>query len=103
MSFALPIPVTILIWFALLALLTPWLGYGVHRALERYCYVPYARRFCLARGLQPVSWRCGLAYRAGMKTEYAIVELHCRDRNGAEHLVELLVWLFGVKAVLSMP
>lgn len=77
-------------------------GYGVHRALEVYCYVPYARRFCRKHGLQPVRWRCGMAFWGGMKTEYSVVELHCLGGDGQEHVLELLVWIMGVRGVLKI-
>ena len=87
----------------LLSLLSPILWYAVHCALEKYCYIFYARRFCRKIGFEPVSWRCGPAFdKSGVKTEYSIVEVHCLDSDRQMRLVRLLVRVRGVKAVLSI-
>ena len=74
----------------------------VHWGLER-CYVRLARRFCAKRGFTPSRWRCGPAFDdTGVKTEYSIVELDCDHQQKGRQLVRLLVWIFGVRKVLSM-
>lgn len=98
----LPLLAVILIGIGVLVPLVYYGGYGVHRALEEYCYVPYARRFCRQHGLQPVRWRCGMAFWGGMKTEYSVVELHCLGGDGQEHVLEVLVWIMGVRGVFSI-
>lgn len=98
----LPLLAVILIGIGVLVPLIYYGGYGVHRVLEVYCYVPYARRFCRKRGLQPVRWRCGMAFWGGMKTECSVVELNCLGGDGQEYVLELLVWIMGVRGVLKI-
>lgn len=82
---------------------TIYLFWLVHRSLENYCYVPHARKWCRRNGLEPRSWKCEIALdKSGVKSELSIVELECIDGNGQRRLVRLLVWLTGVKVVLSI-
>jgi hypothetical protein len=73
----------------------------VHVGLQHLC-VLHARRYCRRRGLTPIRSRSGTAFDAsGMKTEYTVVELDCRDTNGNTKRVRLLVWVFGVRKILE--
>jgi hypothetical protein len=75
--------------------------YFIHRGLE-YCYLLHARRFCRKNGLELVRWRCGPEFDAsGVKTEFTILELDCLDVQKQQKLVRLLVWIFGIRRVLS--
>src|SRR4051794_38721992 len=84
-------------------LLSPLLGYLAHCALEKYCYMPYARRYCRKRGLQPVSWICAPFFYPSTRvtTEYSIVQVDCFDRDGQPLSVQLLVSIFGVARVVG--
>ena len=79
-----------------------YLMYAVHVALEQYGYIPYAKRYCRRHGLAPTRWRCRPEFKHGLKTESSIVELQCQGRDRQEHVVELLVWFLGVRAVLRV-
>jgi hypothetical protein len=74
--------------------------YLVHRGLE-YCYLLYGRRFCRKNGLKLVRWRCGPAFGKSGKTEFTILELDCLDAQKQRKLVRLLVWIFGIRKILS--
>ncbi len=75
--------------------------YFVHRVLG-YCYFLYARQFCRKRDFEILRWRCGPQFdKSGVKTEYTIVELDCLDVHKQRKLVRLLVWIFGVRKILS--
>ena len=91
-----------LIVFIVVGILAVSLLWWVHCSLE-FCYVKLARRFCVKRGLTPSRWRCGPAFDdTGVKTEYSIVQLDCVDSQEGRKLVELLVWIFGVRKVLRI-
>jgi hypothetical protein len=66
-----------------------------HVVLER-TYLAYAYRFCRKRGLTVQKWR---KERVG---ESSFVELDCLDQEQRRRLVRLVVWIFGVRAVLSI-
>jgi hypothetical protein len=74
--------------------------YFVHRCLE-YFYLLHARRFCKENGLELVRWRCGPAFEKSGKTEFTIFELDCLDNQKQRKVVRLLVWIFGIRKVLS--
>jgi hypothetical protein len=77
------------------------LFYAVHRGLN-YCYLTHARRFCRQHGFAISRWRCGPEFnQSGVKTEFTVVELDCFDGQKQRRLVRLLVWLFGIRRVLS--
>ena len=72
-------------------------GYGAHVALTRWVYIPSAKRYARSRGLEPMHWACQPALDdRGTKTEYSVVRLLCRDANGLERIIDVLVWPFGV-------
>jgi hypothetical protein len=73
----------------------------VHYGLER-CYLMHARRFCRKNGFVLGKWRCGPAFnRQGVKTEFTIVELDCLDAQQQRKLIRLLVWVFGIRKIIS--
>jgi hypothetical protein len=75
--------------------------YLVHRVLK-YCYLLHGRRFCRKNGLELIRWRCGPEFdTSGVKTEFTILELDCLDVQKQRKLVLLLVWIFGIRKVLS--
>ena len=73
----------------------------VHCGLE-YCYLRFAVRYCTNRGLDVSRLRCRPWFKDSIKTEYTLVELDCVDSNQRRKLVRLLVWLFGIRKVLSV-
>ncbi len=96
--------------FAVLALFLAVLAIGfpiiqlflcVHRGLE-HCYLWFGSRFCKKRGLAVSRSRCGPTFIGRVKTEYSIVELDCADPQKGKTLVRLLVWIFGIRKVLSI-
>ena len=77
------------------------LSYAVHCGLN-YCYRAYARRFCRKKGLEMVRGRCRPAFdESGTKTEFTIFELDCLDAQKQRRLLRLLIWIFGVRRMLS--
>jgi uncharacterized damage-inducible protein DinB len=83
------IPCTLVLWLL------------VHRAMER-CYLAHAARYCRKRGLNWVRARIGPEFDdEGVKTEFTVIELDCRDAQGERQLVRLQVWLFGVRRDIS--
>jgi len=73
----------------------------VHYGLE-YCYLVYARRFCRKNGFKMVNWRSGPAFdESGFKTEFTIFELDCLDGQSQRKLIRLLIWIFGIRKMLS--
>lgn len=73
----------------------------VHWGLQQLCIV-HAHRFCCKSGLTPLRCRSGTVFAAsGMKTEFTIVELDCRDAMSRPKMVRLKVWAFGVREVLD--
>jgi hypothetical protein len=75
--------------------------YFAHRGLK-CCYLLHGRRFCRKNGLKLVRWRSGPEFDAsGVKTEFTILELDCLDVQKQRKLVRLLVWIFGIRKVLS--
>ena len=77
------------------------LGWLVHCALNRFC-ISLGERHCRGRGLAVVRSRAGIAVEpSGVKTEFTIVELDCLDAHRERRLVRLLVWLFGVRTILT--
>ena len=77
------------------------LFYAVHCGLN-YCCLRYAQRFCKQHGFAISRWRCGPAFdQSGVKTEYTLVELDCLDAQKQRRLVRMLVWLFGVRKLIS--
>jgi hypothetical protein len=73
----------------------------VHCTLER-CYVRHARGFCRRNGLELRRSRAGMAFdQSGVKTEFTIIELDCLDGQKQRKLIRLLVWVFGIRKVLS--
>ena len=91
-----------IITIALAGILTVPLLWWVHCGLERH-YARLARRFCIKRGLTPTRWRCEPAFDdTGVKTELSIVELDCEHLHEGRKQVRLLVWIFGIRKVLSI-
>ena len=77
------------------------LGWYVHCGLDRFCTI-LARRFCVKRGLAIHRSRTAIATGASaVKTEFTIVELDCIDSSQQRRLIRLLVWVFGVRELLS--
>jgi hypothetical protein len=73
----------------------------VHLWLER-CYLAYAWRYCKKHGYATSRVRCGPLFdKDGIKTEYSLVEIDCRDPHQRRILLRLKVWVFGVRQVLS--
>jgi len=73
----------------------------VHRTLDR-CGIAYARRFCTRRGFAVQRSRSGMAFdQTGVKTEFTIVEVDCLDARQQRRLIRVLVWIFGIRRVLS--
>ncbi|MDB6110409.1 MAG: hypothetical protein JWR69_2159 [Pedosphaera sp.] len=73
----------------------------VHCGLE-YCYLVYARRFCRNNGLKLMRWKCWMAFdKSGVKTEFTIFELNWLDGQSQRKLVRLVIWIFGIRKVLS--
>lgn len=97
------VTVILALFMAVLALAFPiiQLFWYVHCGLER-CYLLFGRSFCKKRGLAVSRSRCGPAFTARVKTEYSIVELDCVDPQKGRTLVRLLVWIFGIRKVLSI-
>ena len=86
---------------AAIGILGVLLMYAVHCALDRCC-VRHARRFCRRKGLEVRRSRAGMAFdQSGVKTEFTIVEVDCLDGQKQRKLVRLLVWVFGIRKVLS--
>src|SRR5258706_9670497 len=78
-----------------------YLSWFVHCTLDRCC-VRHARRFCRRKGLDVRRSRAGMAFgQSGGKTEFTIVELDCLDLQQHRRLIRLLVWVFGIREVLS--
>ena len=67
----------------------------VHITLRRI-YLAYVQRFCRKRGLT-VS-----RIRETHCSECVLVELDCLDHEQRRRLVRLLVWIFGIRTVLSI-
>ena len=77
------------------------LFYLLHSTLN-YCYLVHARRFCRRQGFEISRWRCGPAFdQSGLKTEFTLVELDCLDGQKQRRFVRLLVWVFGIRKMLS--
>jgi hypothetical protein len=76
-------------------ILTLPLLYVVHITLQRI-YLAYVQRFCRKRGLTVSQ------IRATRCSECVLVELDCLDHEQRRRLVRLLVWVFGIRAVLSI-
>ena len=91
---------TIWIWVAI-GVLGLGLHWIVHCGLQRW-YLRLAHRFCQKRGLTISRSRCGPAFDDRGKTEYSIVELDCVHPQEGRQLIRLLVWVFGVREVLSI-
>jgi hypothetical protein len=73
----------------------------VRHGLE-YCYLLHARRFCTKNDYKVVRWKRGPAFdNSGVKTEFTAFELDCVDAQGQRKLVRLLIWLFGIRKVLT--
>lgn len=78
-----------------------YMMYGVHCLLNNLA-VWYAKRFCRNLGLAVSRGRYRIAFdESGMKTECTLVELDCLDAQGQRRLVRLLVWMLGVRQLLS--
>lgn len=96
-----------LIVIGVIALLALFLVYPVHVGLIRYCYLPYARRFCRKNKLELLGWMAGYCFEESggkrAKTEYTALALDCRDSHGERHAVKLIVGVFGVKAAFGLP
>ncbi len=96
-------------WIALgvIALLSPFLFYGVHIFLIKYCCLWHARRFCRRNGLEIVAWHAGTCFEESqgrwVKTEYTALVLDCRDAHGQRREVNLMVWPLGVKIAYGFP
>ena len=84
-----------------------FLGYWVHVALIKYCYLWHARRFCRRNNLEIQGWMAGYCFEESKgrrcKTEMTALALDCRDSLGARRVVNLLVSLFGVKVAYGFP
>jgi hypothetical protein len=73
----------------------------VHDALE-CCCLRHALRFCRRNGFEVCRSRVGPAFdTSGIKTEFTVVELDCLDSQKERKLVRLLVWVLGIRKVLS--
>ena len=73
----------------------------VHHASDRVC-VRHARRFCEKNGLEISRVRFRPAFNeSGVKTEFTLVQLDCRDAQKERRLVLLVVWPFGVRKQLK--
>lgn len=73
----------------------------VHNALE-VCCLRHANRFCRHNGFAIMRFRCGPAFdQSGIKTEFTLIELDCLDDQKERRLFRLLVWVFGIRKVLS--
>ena len=69
------------------------LVWAVHLGLDRCC-VLHARRWCKRRGLEILRWRWATAFDAtGIKTEFTVVEVDCRERDGKRIVHRFLVWI----------
>ena len=78
-----------------------YLLWFVHCTLDRCC-VKHGRRFCTRKGLEVRRSRAGMAFdQSDAKTEFTIVELDCFDSQKQRRLIRLLVWVFGIRKVLS--
>lgn len=101
------VPVNEWVFIGIIALLTPFVGFWVHVALIRHCYLWYARRFCRKNRLELLSWRAGSCFEESggkrVKTEYTAFALDCRDNQGERRVVNLLVSVLGVKAAFGLP
>ena len=93
----------LLIGLILLFVLTAFLWYFVHRFLVEYCYLPYARRWCVKNGFEVAASQSFFVFTpSGPKSEYTGFELTCLDGNKQKRFVVLLVGVFGVKRVVSI-
>ena len=96
-------------WIALgaIALVSPFLGYWVHVSLIKYCYLWHGRRFCKRNNLEILGWSAGYCFEESqgrrVKTEFTALALDCRDSHGERRVVNLVVWLFGVKIAYGFP
>jgi len=96
--------IRVLLILALFALGIPgfvYLFWLVHCAMDRCC-VRHARKYCQRSGLEisRVRWQPAFA-PSGVKTEFTLVQLDCRDVQKQRKLVRLLVWPLGVRKMLS--
>ncbi len=89
-----------LIFWVVIAVVALPLMYAIHCGLDRCCLI-HARRFCRRKGLEVRRSRAGMAFRSGLKTEFTIVELDCLDEQKQRKLIRLLVWVFGIRKVLT--
>ena len=78
-----------------------YLGWLVHCGLGRLC-VWHAVRFCRRRGLEirRVRWQPEFE-PSGVKTEYTLVQMEAEDAQKKRRLVQLAVWPFGVRRMVS--
>jgi hypothetical protein len=101
------LPVIAWVFLGLLVLSAPLLGYGVHVALIKYCYLGSVRRLCRQQQWELLAWRAGYFFEESngrrVKTEYTAFALDCRNSRGARKVVCLLVSVLGVKAVFGLP
>ncbi len=91
-----------LILFIICCVITIPLLWWIHCLLELW-YVWLGRRFCIKHSLTPSQWKLKPAFTdSGIKTEYTFVELFCIHPENGKFRVRLLVWIFGVHAILSI-
>ena len=94
----------VLLICVLVAIGVPALAYFlwfIHCTLDRCC-VRHARRFRRRNGLEVCRARADMEFdESGRKTEFTIVELDCLDGQKQRKLIRLLVWVFGIRKVLS--
>jgi hypothetical protein len=94
---ALLILISIPVWIAFSLVLYS----AIHAALNFCCFL-HARRYCRANRLEINRWRLGPVFGpSGVKTEYTIVQFDCEDSGKNRRLLQLLVWPFGLREVLS--
>jgi hypothetical protein len=90
-----------------LALMALFLGYWVHVSLIKHCYLWHARRFCRRNNLEILRWQAGYCFEESqgrrVKTELTAMALDCRGSHGERRVVNLLVWVFGVKVAYGFP
>jgi hypothetical protein len=101
------ISLTAWLLLGLLALMALFLGYWVHVSLIKHCYLWHARRFCRRHNLKILRWQAGYCFEEShgrrVKTELTALALDCRGSHGERRVVNLLVWVFGVKVAYGFP
>lgn len=90
-----------IIFFLGAGVLIVLLMWVVHRGVD-YCCLRHAWRYSRRNGVQVIRSRWRPECEAsGIKTEFTLIELDCLDDRKQRKIVRLLVWVFGVRKVLS--